>query len=124
VSSAYKIGTTAGNIAAIDTLFSSPRDCEPHGDPIDYAESVELGDGTRRGMGWLRQNWHWDFLSESMRNSLFALMGPVYICTRMNSGSFGYFTAELVWPQTEPEHYANRVLDLTIELRKLVSYTP
>lgn len=124
MASNYWIGTTAGNIAAIDALFKRSNDTEPRGDPMDYAQYVETGAGTRVGVGWLRQIWHFDFVGEAYRNALFAYVGAVYVKTRMNDGTFGYFTGELVWPEQEPEHQADRVLDLNIELRKLVSYTP
>lgn len=124
MASDYWIGTTAGNIAAIDALFKRAQDTEPRGDPMDYSRPTETGDGKRVGLGWLRQTWHFDFVGEAYRNALFAYVGPVYVKTRKNDGSFGYYTAELVWPETEPEHDADRVLDLNIELRKLVSYTP
>jgi hypothetical protein len=91
---------------------------------MEYASVVTLGDGTTRNLGWLRQTWHWTMLSESMRNALYAYVGSVYVYTRKNDGSFGYYTGTLVWPEKEPEHLANRVLDLNIELRELVVYTP
>ncbi len=124
MSSQYMIGTTAENIAAIDALFKRRQDCEPRGDPMDYAEVVTLGDGTTLGQGWLKQTWHFDFVGEAYRNALYAYAGKaVYVRTRKNDGTFGYFTALFVWPEREPEHDADRVLDLTIELRKLVEYT-
>jgi hypothetical protein len=119
------IGSTAGNIAAIDALFHTQRDCEPHGDPMDYSQPTDIASGARLGLGWLEQVWHWDFLSETFRNSLAAYANTtVYVHTRMNSGSFGYYTATLLWPEKEPEHVADRVLDLSITLRNLIGYTP
>lgn len=124
MASNYMIGTTAGNIAAIDGLFARPQDCEPRGLPMTYSRPVETGAGTRVSLGWLQQVWHFDFVGETYRNSLFSYVGPVYVRTRKNDGSFGYFTGLLVWPEEEPEHEADRVLDLNIELRQLVEYVP
>lgn len=119
----YKIGTSYEGLALVTSLGTKePRD--PRGDPMEYSQPTTLGDGTIRNLGWLRQNWHFDILSESQRNALYALIGDVYVYTRKNDGTFGYFTGELVWPEKEPEHYSNFVKDLNIELRKLTVYTP
>ncbi len=113
-----KIGTTYGGMALLGAL--TPAISEPLVEPISYAETVELGDGTRQGLGWLVQRWHWDFLTEAQANKLRTYVGPVYIQTWNNSGTVATYTAMLVWPEEEPEHRAWRVLDLTIELRNLV----
>jgi len=118
----YMIGTTYANLSYFRNL-AIPM-LPPRGDPMDYAKTVTLGDGTQRGVGWLRQSWHWDYLTEAQRNQLYNYIGDVFVWTRKNDGNFGLYTAELVWPDTEPEHYCNRVIDLTVELRKLVVYTP
>ncbi len=124
ISSIYRIGTTYGGMVDVVSFAANMRDKEPRGLPIDYSQNIDLGDGTRKGMGWQTQDWHWDFMSETMRNSLHAFIGPVYIQTRMNDGAFGYFTAVMVWPDAESEHYSDRVLDLTITFRKMISYSP
>lgn len=120
----YKIGTSYANMVNVDSLGSAFPQSDPRGDPMEYADVVAIGDGTNRETGWLKQNWYWEILSESMRNALYAYVGSVYVYTRKNDGSFGYFTGILVWPEKEPEHYSNRVLKLSVELRKLVVYTP
>ena len=120
----YKIGTTYGNLTVVDGLGSADPRSDPRGDPMEYANVVTLGDGTTRNLGWLRQKWHWEFMSESMRNALYAYVGSVYVYTRENDGTFGYYTGTLVWPEKEPEHYSNRVLDVNVEIRELIVYTP
>lgn len=118
----YKIGTSHAGLAAFSALTVPMAD--PRGEAMDYARYTELGNGSKLGTGWIQQTWHWGFMSEAQRNQLFNYVGVVYIYARKNSGSFGYFTGVLVWPEAEPEHYANRVIDITVEIRKLVEYTP
>lgn len=118
----YKIGTSYAGMTYFSALTIPTAD--PRGDPMEYSNVVEIGNGTRKNLGWLRQMWHWDFLTEAQTSQLRAFLGSVYVTTRKNDGTFGVYTATLVWPEEEPEHYANRVLDITIELRKLVVYTP
>ena len=116
-----KIGTTSGGMALLGAL--TPAITEPLVEPIDYAEMVELGDGTRQGLGWLTQRWHWDFLTEAQANKLRTYVGSVYVQTWNNAGSAATYAATLVWPEQEPEHRSARVLDLTIELRNMVVST-
>jgi hypothetical protein len=121
MSSTIKIGTTSGGMAYLSAL--SPAIREPLIDPMDYAETIELGDGTRQGQGWLMQNWHWDFVTEAQANKLRTYIGTVYVVTLENDGTTGTYSGTLVWPEKEPEHRSNRVLDLTIELRNLAVVT-
>lgn len=115
--SEYMIGLTELTMAPVDDLFARAQDCEPRGEPMDYTEVVEVASGARRGFGWLRQKWHFDFVGETYRNNLFAFANQrVYVHTRKNDGTFGYFTGVFTWPEREPEHIADRVLDLTVEL--------
>lgn len=120
----YLIGTTYEGLAEVSGLGSSAMGTDPRGDPMEYSNVVTLGDGTARNLGWLKQTWHWDIMPEAQRNALYNYIGDVYIYTRENDGTFGYYTGELIWPEKEPEHFSNRVLDITIEIRKLVVYTP
>lgn len=120
----YKIGTSYGGLALLSTLAGNERDRDPRGEPMEYSAPIKLGDGTIRNLGVLTQTWHWDFMSEARRNALYALVGSVYVYTRKNDGTFGYFTAKLIWPENEPEHFSNRVLDVDLILWKLQVYTP
>ena len=120
----YKIGTSHAGLALLSTLAGTLRDRDPVGEPMEYSLPVKLGDGSVRNLGVLTQTWYFGGMSESRRNALCALVGPVYVYTRKNDGSFGYFTAKLLWPENEPEHYANHVIDLDLKLWKLQEYTP
>jgi hypothetical protein len=117
----FMIGATYGGMAYFKDLTVAMK--EPRADPMDYAKMITLGDGTDRGVGQLVQIWHWGFMSEAQRNALEEFIGPVYVRTLQNDGTFGVFTAELAWPKKEPEHYAKRVIDISLELRKLKAYT-
>lgn len=116
------IGTTYETMATFET--SDLAVSEPRSDPMDYAKSIELGDGMRRGMGDLRQTWHWGLLTETQRNALLDYLGPVYVRTLQNDGDYELYTADLLWPEKEPEHYAGSLFDLSLELRRLVVFTP
>ncbi len=118
----YKIGATYGG-AKFFSAFTTPM-VDPRGSPIEYAEVIPLGNGKNLGVGWQKQTWHWASLTETQVEQVRALIGVVYVNIRLNTGSFGWFTGELVWPEREPEHDSNRELDLTVEIRKLVTYSP
>lgn len=116
------IGTTYETMVYFES--SDLAVTEPKADPMDYAKSIELGDGMRRGMGDLRQTWHWGLLTETQRNVLLAYLGPVYVRTLQNAGTLELYTADLLWPEKEPEHYAGSLFDLSLELRRLKVFTP
>jgi hypothetical protein len=112
------LGTTQAGMQFLDDLL--PESKEPRTFPIDYSEFVELGSGVRLGQGWLRCLWHWDVLTETDRNTLYGYVGSVYIDTLDNDGTIQTCTALMVWPEKEPEHFNNRVIDLNIEFRQIV----
>ena len=113
------IGTTVGGMQFLDELL--PDTGEPRTLPVDYSQFVELGNGIRLGQGWLRCFWHWDVLTETERNTLYAYAGNVYVKTLGNNGTYTTYYALMLWPEREPEHFADRVIDLTIELRQMVA---
>lgn len=114
-----KLGATLGGLQYIGDIFPGLK--EPRTFPIDYSLYVELGDGTKQGQGWLRQVWHWDVLTEDERNALFAFVGNVYVITQENDGSVGMYSALMIWPEKEPEHFADKVIDISIEMRQMVA---
>jgi cytochrome c peroxidase len=59
-------------------------------------------------------------LTTAERDKLFTYVGACSIITPNNSDSMAEYTAEMVWPVEEPEHYGGATLDLTIEFRKLI----
>ncbi len=126
MTSSYQIAATLEALAPIDTLFETRKDTQPRSYPMDYAQYFTLGDGTKRGIGYVNQQWHWDALSEGMRDNLHALIGNVYITTPCmeDNSTFKTYSCELIWPEKEPEHYSGYVLDLTITLQNLIEVTP
>jgi hypothetical protein len=122
----YMIGTTALNMVNLETLFAANRGTfTAHADPVDYAKIVQLGDGSQRGLGWLQTQWHFDYLSLTHYALLKAycsgLSASVYIKTRKNDGTFGVYTARMLWPEQEPERGSSAiVLDINIKFIQLV----
>jgi hypothetical protein len=122
----YEIGTTALNMVNLETLFTSNRGIyTAHADPVDYSKIVQLGDGSKRGLGWLQTTWHFDYLSLAHYSLLKAycpaLAASVYIQTRKNDGTFAVYTARMLWPEQEPERGSSAiVLDINIRFIQLV----
>ncbi len=112
-------------MVTLDTMFHDIFDKDPRAMPIDYANFIDAGDGTRPGSGWSEQKWVWGRISETFWTSLTAFFNTVvYIDTRKNDGTFGHYTATMVRSGAEPEHYAGRVINAEILFRNLVAYTP
>jgi len=119
------IGTSYGGLAYLSTFFNDSRDREPRTTTIDYANHIDAGDGTRPGNGWLEQKWHYGRLTEHYWSHLAAFNNTVvYIKTYKNDGTLGYYTAIMVMPDEEPEHFAGRVLEADITFKMMVVYTP
>lgn len=119
------IGTSYVGLAYLDTFYSDSRDREPRALSIDYAARIEAGDGSRPGSGWAEQKWVFGRLTEHYWDHLMAFKDTaVYIRTRKNDGTYGYYTAVMVIPTEEPEHFAGRVLNAELLFRAMVVYTP
>lgn len=119
----YQIGTNHADLGYISAKFAADGlnvMPDPRGDPMEYSQPTRLGDGTMSGLGWLQQTWHWEFMTEAQCATLRGYIGAVNVLTRANSGSMVEYTAVLVWPEREPEHYCNKVLDVTITLIQMV----
>lgn len=117
----YKIGANHGSLTALSQL-TTPVKHHPHRDPIDYSAPTPMGDGTIRNLGWQRTYWHFAGITTAERDQLYTFIGNVNIYMPDNSDSMTEYTALMVWPEREPEHYGGGVLDLTIEFRKLAIY--
>jgi len=119
------IGTSYGSIAYLSTFYNDLRDRDPRCSPIDYAARIEAGDGSRPGSGWLEQKWIFGRLTEHYWAHLMDFKDvAVYIRTRKNDGTYGYYTAMTVAPMEEPEHFAGLVLNTELLFRAMVVYTP
>lgn len=118
----FKIGTDHADLDYVGNQFAKFKSIpmsDPYIDPMEYSQPTILGNGTTKNLGWLQQNWHWEFMSDAQCVTLRAYIGAVNILTRNNAGSFVEYTGVLVWPEREPEHRTGRVLDVTVKIIKL-----
>jgi hypothetical protein len=119
MASLFSIGVNHAGLTTLDAL--SPPLMSPKAFAMDYADSKNLGDSSRQGVGWLVQVWHWDYMTVAQRNKLYTFVGDVNVVTRQNDGTYDEYTCKLVWPEKEPDSYAGRVLNVSVELRGLVA---
>ena len=123
----YEIGASYGAMANLEDL-TAPVD-PPKSSFWPYSKYVDLGNGLVRGAGFARAEWRWGFMTQAQRNQLRTFCtgasAAVYIKTRKNDSSDAYqvYTAVMVWPDEEAKENTRR-LDLVIEFRALVVYTP
>jgi hypothetical protein len=127
----YQLGSTFAGMQNIESILTPVRPGQnyaPKHDPVDYSQIVSLGNGEKRGSGWLRTAWHWNYLPLSRYTTLktycTGLSASVFIKTKKNDGTYQVYTATMLWPEKEPEPDANVVKDITIEFIKLQVYTP
>ena len=117
-----KIGATFVGLAYLSTFFYDTRDREPRAGTIRYANHVNVGSGIRPGSGWLTQKWTFGRLTEHYWDHLMAFKNiPVWITTRKNDGTYANYTAIMIIPDEEPEHFAGRVLNAELTFRVMVA---
>jgi hypothetical protein len=120
MASIYKIGTTTGNKVTLDTLVThDPQPAFAH-----YADYAQLGDGTRRGIGYLMAEWRWAFITRSdaiaLRTYCADVSGAVYITTPDTDGVFTGYGATMHWPQIPEPLHGDYFEDFVIEFTEMV----
>lgn len=113
---AYRIGTSLATLTDLETL-GVPY---PHSYPMSYSARFDNAAGGYADKGWLQQEWRWGFITLSQRNVLRSYSGSVVICTRANDGTWKVYSGVMVWPQEEPENYADVITDFVVQFRNLV----
>ena len=120
MASSYYIGASAGDLTELDDL--SLRDPQPA--PVFYAEYVECGDGTTRGIGWLETEWRWSVISttdiDALRDFCTGVSGTIYIITPDIDGVFKAYSAVMVWPQSPEALHGDYFQDFAIRFVQLV----
>ncbi len=111
-------------------LLGKPADPQWTYEP--YSGYRDLGDGTRRGIGFPVATWHWQHLTDVQRETLRALCpspaisANVYIRTLTNESTagvrtYGNFSAVMFWPPTSEDKQAGHVIGFTLEFHNLVA---
>lgn len=119
--SSYKFGATSttGSFKLLSVL-SIPN---PESQFKNYSDSVKLGNGTTRGIGYPTATWHFGYLTAAQWTALTAFCtqasANVFIATMKNDGTYVEYSAVMVMPETYVVR-ATRYIDVTVELNNLV----
>jgi len=119
----FKIGTTSGGLVLLSAL--TPPVMRPKSTFSPYATVVELGDGSKRGIGSPVATWHWDFLPQAQRDVLRTycpgVSSEVFIQTYTKDGGTipKRFSCRMHWPVTEEETQTSRALDFRIDFTQM-----
>lgn len=117
----YEIGTTLGGIALLSSL--SPKVTDPESNFSDYQNTVTLGNGVIRGMGYPSATWHYGFLQSAEYDKLKTFCGGIsaemYIATVNNDGDFKRYLGVMIMPTTFVIRNG-RYMDVTINFTHLV----
>jgi len=116
----YRIGPAAVSMVSLESI-GIPL---PKASPVDYAEYITLGDGSNRGVGWLCCEWRFAHLTLTqlavLRGYCTGESAAVYIQTLTESGTYGNYSATMVWPVRRPPK-VDFVLDFVVEFRGMVA---
>ena len=124
----FEIGTTLVGCVNIEDLTVPVVPPKPTFSP--YADVIELGDGSKRGIGAPIATWHWDFLPRTMRDQLRTFCtgasSAIFIrtYTKDNAGALKYFSCVMTWPTQREETQTAKAIDFTLEFTQLVDVTP
>jgi len=88
-----------------------------------YAETQDLADLTKIGVGWPSAEWRFPVLTLAQRHQLREFCATasarVYIRTIDDEGEYADYLAVMVWPEEDPAIRAGFVLDLVIRFEAL-----
>lgn len=101
---------------------------DPEASYSDYSQSLALGNGTEKGMGWAVAEWHWSAITATQRAVLRSLIpaksATVFIRTQIQDGSFQDFQAIAIWPENENPPITAQgdfvITDFSIQFRQLI----
>jgi hypothetical protein len=120
MTSEYYIGEDSETMVALDTLVE--RDPQPA--PAHYAQYIELGDGSTRGVGWLETEWRWKLIHideiSALRAYCAAVTAEVAIVTPDVDGIFTTFDALAIWPQAPETLHGDWFQDFAVRFVQLV----
>ena len=116
----FEIGA---NLAGCATLTSRGIP-EPEAQFSDYAETVVLGSGLVRGVGYPSATWRWGYMTNPQWDLLKAFITgastSVCVATMRNDGSFLRYNCVMELPLTYVLR-STRVIDFTVNLTNLVA---
>lgn len=133
----FGIGTTSANIADLSSL-GIPY---PMVQPDPYFETIELGDGSLRGIGGVKITWSWGFLGsgyqagadtdynnlrETLRDYCPGASADIFIISPTNEAKTAQkYSGVMIWPfpETRQAADAKRRIDFSIEFRHLTPST-
>lgn len=127
---AYKIGTTLLGMQELGVILSPDGDVfDPDSSFQDFAEAIELADGTLKGVGFPIVKWRWNHMTDEnrqvLKNLITGLSGPVFIHTPTNEVDlYGLriwddFSAIMKWTPEDEDKQAERTLGLFITFTHL-----
>ena len=117
----YEIGTTLGGMVTLASLDIPV----PESDFTDFSDSVKLGSGLTRGLGYPLVTWHYGFLYLAQWDALIFDFCPtasasIFIATPNNSQTFLRYTAVMVPP---PKYIIRnaKYIDVTVSFNNLIA---
>ena len=114
----YKIGINHDDLDTIAAQLLGLT--EPDSSPPDYPVQLKLGNGKIKNMGWLFVEWHWNAMTEAQFTALRGFIGDVNIITPDADGVFVEYSGNLNFPEKEPDHASEKVLDVTITIIQMI----
>jgi len=85
------------NVESLATPLNPPRSTYN-----EWSRTYDRSDGSSEGDGYPSATWHFDYLTQAqvtqLRTFCTGRSASVYITTRINTGAFATYTAQMIWP--------------------------
>lgn len=120
----FKIGTIAAGLGAMTLLnaLSTPVP-EPQASYQLYQSYLTLGDLSKRGIGYPSAEWRFPRLTSAQRAKLRTFCTnastTVYIRTIDDAGSYGNYSASMVWPEKDSAMVGGMYMDVIIRFERI-----
>lgn len=130
VTQAFTVGSdgakafTGANLVNVESLATTALP-PPKSAFAEHSQTITLGDGAVRGLGWATGEWRWGFLSRAQRDKLRTFCtgasATVYVRTRKNdtADAYDYYSAVLVWPTGQEDKQAGKRLDFVAQFQNV-----
>jgi len=121
----YSYGISAStsattNVESLTTPLNPPRSTYN-----EWSRIYDRSDGSSAGDGYPSAVWHFDYLTQAqvtqLRTFCTGRSASVYITTRINTGAFATYTAQMIWPGDllQKRQFGGRFASIDIQFRKL-----
>ena len=123
----YSYGISAATSATTNLESLTTPVNPPRATYNEWSRTYDRSDGSSEGDGYPSATWNFDYLTQAqvtqLRTFCTGRSASVYITTRINTGAFATYTAQMLWPGglLAKRQFGGVYANVSITFRKLES---